>query len=210
MTKRLVGAVGTSSAACPRRGGRVLCVHGDGSVHAPSRHLTPISTAVTTTQKDTCKMVGSPFLVAATKLFYALTTELAFEYVIRLRGDISVTSARGERRAAAAWVGAGGRARRLVGARVTDVHEWLVGAVVCVHDQKMDEPWCLVASEASVPTRVLIRYYGKRWGIEAGFRDITSVPQSQAQASASCGRARSGGEWVVKRSSRGRRSKTLS
>ena len=64
MTKRLVGAVGTSSAACPRRGGRVLCVHGDGSVHAPSRHLTPISTAVTTTQKGTCKMVGSPFQVA--------------------------------------------------------------------------------------------------------------------------------------------------
>ena len=63
MTKRLVSAVGTSSAACPRRGGRVLCVHGDGSVHAPSRHLTPISTAVTTTQKGTCKMVGSPPLV---------------------------------------------------------------------------------------------------------------------------------------------------
>ena len=32
------------------------------------------------------------------KLFYALTTELAFEYVIRLRGDIYVTSAGGERR----------------------------------------------------------------------------------------------------------------
>ena len=27
-----------------------------------------------------------------------------------------------------------------------------VGAVVCVHDAKMDEPWCLVASEATVPT----------------------------------------------------------
>ena len=54
------------------------------------------------------------------KLFYALTTELAFEYVIRLRGDIYVTNARGERRAAAAWVGDKGRARRLVGARVTD------------------------------------------------------------------------------------------
>ena len=102
------------------------------------------------------------------KLFYALTTELGFEYVIRLRGDVYVTNARGERRVAAAWVGAGGRARRLVGARVTDVHEWLVGAVVCVHDQKMDEPWCLVASEASVPTRVLIRYYGKRWRIRGG------------------------------------------
>ena len=85
------------------------------------------------------------------KLFYALTTELGFEYVIRLRGDVYVTNARGERRVAAAWVGAGGRARRLVGARVTDVHEWPVGAVVCVHDQKMDEPWCLVASEATGP-----------------------------------------------------------
>ena len=103
------------------------------------------------------------------KLFYALTTELGFEYVIRLRGDVYVTNARGERRVAAAWVGAGGRARRLVGARVTDVHEWPVGAVVCVHDQKMDEPWCLVASEASVPTRVLIRYYGKRWGSRRAF-----------------------------------------
>ena len=79
------------------------------------------------------------------KLFYALTTELAFEYVIRLRGDIYVTRAGGERRAAAAWVGAGGRAQRLVGARVTDTYELPVGVVVCVQDPKMDEPWCLVA-----------------------------------------------------------------
>ena len=71
------------------------------------------------------------------KLFYALTEELTFEYVIRLRGDIYVTNARGERRPAAAWVGAGGRARRLVGARVTDAHELPVGVVVCVHDRKM-------------------------------------------------------------------------
>ena len=84
------------------------------------------------------------------KLFYALTTELAFEYVIRLRGDIYVTNARGERRAAAAWVGDKGRARRLVGARVTDAYELPVGVVVCVQDPKMDEPWCLVASEATV------------------------------------------------------------
>ena len=68
-----------------------------------------------------------------------------------------------------------GRARRLVGARVINKHEWPVGAVVCVHDRKMDEPWCLVASEATVPTRVLIRCYGKRWGIEADFRDIKDM-----------------------------------
>ena len=41
-----------------------LCVHGDGRVHGPSRHLTPTSIAVTTTRKGTCKMVGSPFHVA--------------------------------------------------------------------------------------------------------------------------------------------------
>ena len=109
------------------------------------------------------------------KLFYALTTELGFEYVIRLRGDVYVTNARGERRLAGEWVGAGGRARRLVGARVTDAHEFEVGVVVCVHDRKTDEPWCLVASDATVPTRLLIRYYGKRWGIEAGFRDIKDM-----------------------------------
>ena len=102
------------------------------------------------------------------KLFYALATELGFEYVIRLRGDVYVTNARGERRLAAAWVGAGGRARRLVAARVTDAHEFEVGVVVCVHDRRMEEPWCLVASDVTVPTRVLIRYYGKRWGDRGG------------------------------------------
>ena len=58
---------------------------------------------------------------------------------------------------------------------MTDAHEFEVGVVVCVHDRKMDEPWCLVASDATVPTRILIRYYGKRWGIEAGFRDIKDM-----------------------------------
>ena len=73
----------------------------------------------------------------------------------------------GRRRGACAAAGGG--------ARVTDTYELPVGVVVCVQDPKMDEPWCLVASEATVPTRVLIRYYGKRWGIEAGFRDIKDM-----------------------------------
>ena len=46
-----------------------LCVHGDGRVHGPSRHLTPTSIAVTTTRIGTCKMVGSPFHLAAGSLF---------------------------------------------------------------------------------------------------------------------------------------------
>ena len=80
------------------------------------------------------------------KLFKALTQELGFEYVIRIRGDIYVRSAKGERRKAVQWVGEGGRSRTLRGAQVTDEHGWEVGTVVCVHDRKMKEPWCLVLS----------------------------------------------------------------
>ena len=61
------------------------------------------------------------------------------------------------------------------GARVSDEHAWEVGKVVCVHERKMKEPWCLVASESAVGTRTLIRYYAKRWGIETSFRDIKDM-----------------------------------
>ena len=37
------------------------------TVDAPSRHLTPTSMAVTTTRIGTCKMVGSPFLLAISR-----------------------------------------------------------------------------------------------------------------------------------------------
>ena len=109
------------------------------------------------------------------KLFKTIAQELGFAYVIRIRGDIYVTSAKGERRKAAQWVGQGGRSRTLRGAQVTDEHHLEVGRVVCVHDRKMKEPWCLVASESTVGTRTLIRYYGKRWGIETSFRDIKDM-----------------------------------
>ena len=68
-----------------------------------------------------------------------------------------VTNARGERRASRTWVApvSGGWSS----ARVTDAYELPVGVVVCV--QASEVAWCLVASEETVPTRVLIRYYGK-------------------------------------------------
>ena len=109
------------------------------------------------------------------KLFKALSEELGFEYVIRMRGDFYVTSAKGERRTAAQWVRLNGRTRTLRDAMVTDTHQMQVGTVVCVHDRAMKEPWCLVASERRVGTRTLIRYYAKRWGIETSFRDIKDI-----------------------------------
>ncbi len=53
-----------------------------------------------------------------TKLFAYLET-LGFAYVIRFRGNIHVSAADGETRAAAAWTGTGGRARKLRDAEVT-------------------------------------------------------------------------------------------
>lgn len=72
---------------------------------------------------------------ADTKLFGFLE-DLGFGYVIRLRGNIHVTADGGETRPAAAWVGRGGRARKLRAARITADRN-PVGAVVCVHARDM-------------------------------------------------------------------------
>jgi hypothetical protein len=105
-----------------------------------------------------------------TKLF-AYLKALGFGYVIRFRGNIQVTDASGETRAAADWVGKGGRARKLRDAEIT-AGRHSVGAVVCVHAKGMKEPWCLAASDAEQPTATIVNYYAKRWTIEPNFRDI--------------------------------------
>jgi hypothetical protein len=107
------------------------------------------------------------------KLFGFLPT-LGFGYVIRFRGNIHVTSTDGETRPAAAWVGQGGRARKLVDARVTAKGQ-PVGAVVCVHAKDMKEPWCLAASERDATAAALINHYVRRWTIEPQFRDTKDL-----------------------------------
>ena len=76
------------------------------------------------------------------KLYRVLTDELKFDFVIRFRGNILVTAADGQARAAAERVGAGGRARVLRGATVTAAG-YPVGAVACVQAKDMKQPWCL-------------------------------------------------------------------
>jgi len=104
------------------------------------------------------------------KLYRMLAEDLKFDFVIRFRANIEVTAADGETRAAADWVGAGGRARTLRGAAVT-AHACPVAAVVCVQAKGMKQPWCLATSLADQPARALINLYAKRWQIEGGFRD---------------------------------------
>jgi DDE family transposase len=108
-----------------------------------------------------------------TKLFGFLDT-LGFDYVIRFRGNIHVTAADGETRAAAAWVGKGGRARKLRAAEVT-AGRHKVGAVVCVHARGMKAAWCLAASNAEATAREITNHYARRWTIEPGFRDTKDL-----------------------------------
>ena len=83
-------------------------------------------------------------------LYRLLAEDLHFDYVIRFRGNITVTAADGQARTATAWVSPSGRARVLRGAMVTaDRHP--VGTVVCVRDPGMKQAWCLAASSTEAP-----------------------------------------------------------
>jgi hypothetical protein len=103
-----------------------------------------------------------------------LSEELKFADVIRFRGDIVVTDSQGQTRPAAGWVGPSGRAKLLRKARVT-ADGFAVGTVVCVQDPDMKEPWCLAASTTDATARALINLYGRRWGVECGFRDAKDL-----------------------------------
>jgi len=104
------------------------------------------------------------------KLLEFLLNELGFSYVIRIRSNITVTSASGEKRKASDWVGKNGRIRTLRDAMITG-DRYPVATVVCVHDKGMKEAWCIVASDKEATGREIVKYYSKRWGIEPSFRD---------------------------------------
>ena len=108
------------------------------------------------------------------KLYRLLTEELKFDDVIRFRGNIIVTAADGETRAAADWVAPGGRTRVLRDAMVTE-DRYQVGSVLCVQEAGMKQPWHLATSTTTATARALIKLYARRWGIEAGLRDTKSL-----------------------------------
>ena len=116
------------------------------------------------------------------KLYRVLSEQLKFDYVIRFRGNIIVTARDGETRTAAAWVGPGGRAKVLRGAEVT-AERYQVGTVLCVRDKDMKQAWCLATSRAEATANDLKGLYGKRWGIECGFRDTKDLRFGMGMAS---------------------------
>src|SRR6478752_6431244 len=108
------------------------------------------------------------------KLYRFLTEHLKFDYVIRFRGNITVTAADGDVRTANGWVGPGGRASVLRNALVT-AERYQVGTVVCVRDKDMKQAWCLATNLTDATASFLKGLYGKRWGIECGFRDTKDL-----------------------------------
>ena len=74
------------------------------------------------------------------------TEELKFDYVIRFRGNITVTAER-----------------------------YQVGTVLCVQDKTMKQAWCLAASDGAASAASLKALYGKRWSIECGLRDTKDL-----------------------------------
>jgi hypothetical protein len=116
------------------------------------------------------------------KLYHVLSEQLKFDYVIRFRGNITVTARDGETRTAAAWVGPGGRAKVLRGAEVT-ADRYQVGTVLCVRDKDMKQAWSLATSRAEATASELKGLYGKRWGIECGFRDTKDLRFGMGMAS---------------------------
>lgn len=93
-----------------------------------------------------------------------------WDFAIRFRGCIYVTSAKGERRTAEDWLHPQGRAKRLKDARVTN-EECLLPAVVIVKQKGMKDAWYLATSMSDSTAVEIIKLYGRRFTIEEGFRD---------------------------------------
>jgi hypothetical protein len=110
------------------------------------------------------------------KLFHYLKEELGFDYVIRFKGNIAVTSQTGESKPAQEWLSGRKRGQtvKLKHAAVTAKAE-KVGSVVCVHDKGMEDPWYLATSLADETARQIITLYASRWSIETSFRDTKDI-----------------------------------
>ncbi len=114
------------------------------------------------------------------KLFTFLG-ELGVDFIIRLRGNITVERADGESRPAKQWTGQAGRLTMLKGARVT-ADRCPVPMVVCVRDKAMKDDWCLVSSRSDMTGSAVKQRYGKRFTIEETFRDFKDLRHGMGMA----------------------------
>lgn len=101
---------------------------------------------------------------------YEHLRSLGFQYVVRFRQDILLTTEFGERKPAVEWLRRNGRARMFRQMAVT-ANCYIPPAIVLVHDKKMKEAWCLATSCDDLAAADIVRLYGRRFSIEETFRD---------------------------------------
>lgn len=107
-------------------------------------------------------------------LYELLKEQLGFDFIVRFRGIVKVTSAEGEIKPAKDWVPRSGRPLLLRGASVTKAGRE-IGAVVCVKAKGMKEAWCLATSHGDKAGAEIVTLYGKRFTIEESFRDQKNI-----------------------------------
>ena len=108
------------------------------------------------------------------KFYELLKDQLGFDFVVRFRGVIKVTSAEGETKSALAWTPNNGRSLLLRGARVTREGRQL-GAVVCLKAKGMKDAWHLATSFGDKPAAEIVNLYSRRFTIEESFRDMKNL-----------------------------------
>jgi len=104
-----------------------------------------------------------------TKLYEFLARE-RWNFVIRFRESILVTTANGKRLPAADLVPAGGRARLFKSVALT-ANEHPVAGFVAVKAAGMKDAWCLATNRTDLTATQIVALYGKRFTIEETFRD---------------------------------------
>ncbi len=98
------------------------------------------------------------------KFYELLKDQLGFDFVVRFRGVIKVTSAEGETKSALAWTPNNGRSLLLRGARVTREGRQL-GGVVCLKAKGMKDAWHLATSFGDKPAAEVVNLYSRRFTI---------------------------------------------
>jgi hypothetical protein len=106
-----------------------------------------------------------------TELYQSLVRDLGFDFIIRFRENIMVGDEDGDLKEGFTWVPTNGRSRMVKNAEVT-LKRVRIPAVVFVQRKEMKDAWCLATSRADLSSEEVIRWYGKRWGIESSFKDI--------------------------------------
>jgi hypothetical protein len=105
---------------------------------------------------------------------YTFLRELRFDFVIRFRGGIRVTSAAGVGKKAQEWLRPDGRLLELHGVGVT-ASDTPVDRVVIVRARGMKDAWYLASSRTDLSGAQIKQLYGRRFTIEENLRDTKDL-----------------------------------